>query len=108
MSIFTLLVLFIEYTVAPILVFIRFRRDPSILLFGLCGVFTMNTSLMAVIRDCGGMQWLKEIGRAPWFRYQYDIAYWMWFASEIALVAFLLRLAFINRADAKTPSNNDL
>lgn len=24
----------------------------------------MNASLMAVIRDCGGMEWLEELGRA--------------------------------------------
>lgn len=102
MSIVTLLVLIALYIVAPVLVFTRFRRDPFIVIFGICGVFTMNTALMAVIRDLGGMEWLKAMGRKPWFVYQYDIAYWMWFASAIALVAFLLRLAFMKSAKGES------
>jgi hypothetical protein len=68
----------------------------------------MNTTLMAVIRDLGGMEWLKAIGKEPWFRYQYDVAYWMWLASTFALVVFMLRLAF-KKEDGNNPIvTNDL
>ena len=107
MSIITLLLLIAKNIVAPIFVFTRFRRDPFILIFGLCGVFTMNTTMMAVIRDLGGMDWLKGIGREPWFPYQYDIAYWMGFASSIALVAFLLRLSSIKNYKKDTYLSGD-
>ena len=94
MSVVSLTLLMIKYVVAPILVFTRFKRDPFILLFGLFGIFTVNTTLMAVIRDLGGMEWLKEIGKEPWFRQQYEVAYWLGMVSTIMLIIFLLRLAF--------------
>lgn len=107
MSAFYFLLLIAKYIIAPILVFTRFKRDPLIVVFGICGIFTMNTSLMAVIRDFGGMEWLQAIGREPWFRHQYAVAYWMSIASSIALIAFFLRLAFTNAADAAIRAADD-
>ena len=93
---------FALFIIIPSLVFIKFRKDYFILAFGFFGIFTMNTSLMAVIRDCGGMEFLQEIGRHKWFSVQYEISYWAMLASHLFLAAFLVRLCFSNKNSNKS------
>lgn len=88
-------------TVLPIWVYFARRRDICLLLFGLLHIFTMNTSLMAVIRDFGGMPFLSRIGREPWFAMQYPISMWAAIGAHVALGIFFFRML---RRSASTPT----
>jgi hypothetical protein len=80
------------YVVAPLVVYLRYKKDPFVLLFGFFSLATLNTTIMALIRDAGGMEWLSKIGREPWFRQQYEVSYWCHIIASVCLIIFLLRL----------------
>jgi len=94
MSLYSLTLGIVLTVVMPILIWTRFKRDVFILLYGFFGLFALNTSLMAVIRDCGGMEFLSELGLHPWFALQYDVAYYTSLISRTCLVIFFIRLVW--------------